>query len=93
MPNKSLFLLPALALHAGLVLGTTNEQAPDRYERVIPLREEPRKELPQIGECADDAAIAAYHRPAQSGVLTHCNEPLIEAPAGRRIPVSVRSAP
>ncbi len=93
MPNKSLLLLPALALHAGLVLGTTNEQPPERYERVIPLREEPRKALPQPNECVDDAAIAAYHRPAQSGVLIHCNEPLSETPAGRQIPVSVRSAP
>ncbi len=93
MNKNVLLVLPLLLLGNGQALGTTTEQDADGYKRVIMLREAPRKTLPQPVECPTDAAVAAYHRPAQSGVVAHCAETPAEPVTGRKIPVSVHSAP
>lgn len=93
MINKLLLVAPVLLLSSGQVLGTTTAQEPPGYESVIVLREQPRKALPHVTECPEDAAVAAYHRPAQNGVLNNCETHAAKPTAGRRVPVSVRSAP
>lgn len=93
MKRNLLLALPTLLLGSGPVLGTTSAQSPESYNRVIELRETPRRSLPQPVECPADAAVAAYHRPAQNGVVAGCSAPAIKPVTGREIPVSVHSAP